>query len=168
MTKASPLFCFKTMEKDEILKSIEPAVKDRGCFIVDLTVSKDNEVTLTVEKEAGEVLLDDCIALNDAFLDAFDKDEEDYSLTVSSAGLDQPFKVMGQYVKAMGSQVTVSLKGGRKLTGILTGVTEDGITMRYARKESVEGKKKKVTVECEENFSFGDVNSVKPHVEFKK
>ena len=156
------------MEKDVILKSIEPAVKDRGCFIVDLTVSKDNEVTLTVEKEAGEVLLDDCIAINDAFLDAFDKDEEDYSLTVSSAGLDQPFKVMGQYVKAMGSQVTVSLKGGRKLTGILTGVTEDGITMRYARKESVEGKKKKVTVECEENFNFGDVNSVKPHVEFKK
>ena len=157
-----------TMEKELILKSIEPAVKERGCFIVDVTVSKDNDVVLTVEKEVGEVDLEDCIALNDTFLALFDKDVEDYSLTVSSAGLDQPFKVPGQFVKAIGSAVVVLLKGGKKLTGVLTGTDGEGITLRYSQKETVEGKKKKVTVEHEDRFGFAEVNSVKPLVEFRK
>ena len=156
------------MEKELILKSIEPAVKERGCFIVDVTVSKDNDVVLTVEKEIGDVDLEDCIALNDAFLAIFDKDVEDYSLTVSSAGLDQPFKVPGQFVKAIGSSVVVLLKGGKKLTGVLTGADEEGITLRYSQKETVDGKKKKIVVEHEDKFSFNEVNSVKPLVEFKK
>ena len=93
MTDASPIFCFVSMEKDLIIKSIEPAVNQRGCFIVDVSLSRDNDIVLTVEKEVGEMDLEDCVAINDAFLAIFDKDAEDYSLTVSSAGLDQPFKV---------------------------------------------------------------------------
>ncbi|MBR4756230.1 MAG: hypothetical protein IK076_04745, partial [Bacteroidales bacterium] len=124
------------MEKELVFKSIEPAVQERGCFIVDLTISKDNDIVLTVEKEVGDVELEDCIALNDAFLSAFDKDVEDYSLTVSSAGLDQPFKVKGQFLKATGSTVVVSLKGGRKLTGVLTEADDEGISLRYTRKEA--------------------------------
>jgi ribosome maturation factor RimP len=156
------------MEKSLIIETIGPAVKDRGCFIVDVTVSKDNDIVLTIEKETGDVDLDDCVALNDAFLAAFDKDVEDYSLTVSSAGLDQPFKVSGQFTKAIGSQVVVLLKGGRKLTGILTAADDEGISLRYVTKEIPEGKKKKVPVEHEDRFVFAEVNSVAPVVEFKK
>jgi ribosome maturation factor RimP len=156
------------MEKELIIKSIEPAVKQRGCFIVDLSLSKDNDIVLTVEKETGEMDLEDCVVINDAFLAIFDKDVEDYSLTVSSAGLDQPFKVERQFQKAIGSSVSVLLKGGRKLIGVLTGADSEGISLRYSRKEAQEGKKKKVTVEVEERFGFGGINSVTPHIEFKK
>lgn len=156
------------MDKELIQKAIEPVVEAMGCFIVEITVSKDNDVTLTVEKTSGEVSLDDCVAINDAFLAAFDKDAEDYSLTVSSAGLDQPFKVLAQYVKAIGSQVTALLKGGRKLTGVLTSADEDGISIRYMARELPEGKKKKITVEREERIGFEAVNSVCPLIEFKK
>ena len=156
------------MDKELIQKAIEPVVEAMGCFIVEITVSKDNDVTLTVEKTSGEVSLDDCVAINDAFLAAFDKDAEDYSLTVSSAGLDQPFKVLAQYVKAIGSQVTALLKGGRKLTGVLTSADEDGISIRYMARELPDGKKKKITVEREERIGFEAVNSVCPLIEFKK
>ena len=156
------------MEKDLIIKSIEPAVSQRGCFIVDISLSRDNDIVLTVEKEVGEMDLEDCVAINDAFLAIFDKDAEDYSLTVSSAGLDQPFKVGKQFQKAIGSSVSVLLKGGRKLIGVLTGADQEGISLRYSRKELQEGKKKKVTVEVEERFGFGEVNSVIPYIEFKK
>lgn len=167
MTKASPIFCFMNMDKELILKSISPAVEQRGCFVVDITVSKDNDIVLAIEKEAGDVDLEDCVAVNDAFLAAFDKDAEDYSLTVTSAGLDQPFKVLRQYEKAIGSLVEVRLKGGKKLTGVLTGVSEEGITLRYSQKEAVEGSKKKVTVEHEDELAFAGINSVMPHVVFK-
>jgi ribosome maturation factor RimP len=157
-----------TMEKELIIKSIGPAVEQRGCFIVEVTVSKDNDVVLAIEKEVGDVDLEDCVSINDTFLSIFDKDAEDYSLTVTSAGLDQPFKVPGQYKKAIGSQVVVLLRGGAKIVGVLTEADEEGITLRYSRKETVEGKKKKVTVEHEEKFGFEEINSVKSHVEFKK
>ena len=105
------------MDKELILKTISPAVEQRGCFVVDITVSKENDIVLAIEKESGDVDLEDCVAVNDAFLAAFDKDAEDYSLTVTSAGLDQPFKVLRQYEKALGSLVEVRLKAAGSLPG---------------------------------------------------
>ncbi len=156
------------MEKGLILEKIEAVVSGRGCFIVDVAVSKENDVVITIEKEEGIVDLDDCKSVNDAFLDAFDRDVEDYSLTVTSAGLDQPFKILRQYLKAVGSPVEVRLKGGRKLTGVLTEADEDGIKLRYSQKMAVEGKKKKEIVETEESLPFEEINSTVPHIVFKK
>ena len=156
------------MKKEDILSRIDEAVRSRGCFIVDVTVSKDNDIVLTIEKEAGDIDLEDCVSVNNAFLDAFDKDAEDYSLTVTSAGLDQPFKVLKQYEKAVGSSVEARLKGGKKIVGILTEAGEEGICLRYSQKETVEGKKRKEIVEHEDRIGFEEINSVIPHIVFKK
>lgn len=156
------------MLKEQILPAIEDAVRQRGCFIVDIEASKDNDIVLTIEKEVGDMDLEDCVSVNDAFLAAFDKDAEDYSLTVTSAGLDQPFKVLKQYKKAIGSSVEARLKGGKKIVGVLTEADEGGICLRYSQKEAVEGKKKKELVEHEDRIGFGEINSVVPHIVFKK
>ncbi len=156
------------MRKEQIITTIEEAVRGRGCFIVDVTVSSDNDIVLTIEKEVGDMDLEDCVSVNDAFLAAFDRDVEDYSLTVTSAGLDQPFKVLRQYQKAIGSAVEARLKGGRKIVGVLTEADEAGICLRYSQKEAVEGKKKKELVEHEDRIGFGEINSVTPHIVFKK
>lgn len=133
---------------------------------MDASVSRDNDIVITIEKDEGSVDLDDCEAVNDAFLAAFDRDAEDYSLTVTSAGLDQPFKVQRQFQKALGTEVEVRLKGGRKLVGILHDADNEGITLIYSQKETVEGKKRKELVEHKDRFSFEEVNSVIPHVRF--
>lgn len=166
----SPIFFYEhiQMDKGSIINAIASTVESRGCFIVDVTLTKDNDITVTLEKSVGTMDLDDCVAVNDVVLAAFDRDVEDYSLTVTSAGLDQPFKVPGQYTKAIGSQVDVAFKGGRKVTGLLTAADGDGIVLAYSQKELVEGKKKKVTVEHEDRFSFEEINSVVPHIVFSK
>ncbi len=51
-----------------IRKEIEAAVIARGCFIVDIHISKDNDITLAIESEDGNVDMDDCIAVIDAFI----------------------------------------------------------------------------------------------------
>lgn len=155
------------MDKEKALQTIAPVLAESGCFLVGLDISKDNDITIDIEKEHGEVDLDDCIRVNDVFVEAFDRDVEDYSLTVTSAGLDQPFRVMGQYIKAIGSAVDVRFRGGKKLTGILVAADEEGVTLRYSQKEKTDGKKK-VTVEHEDAFPFGEINSVMPHIEFSK
>lgn len=154
------------MTKELIYKEIEPTVAGRGCFITDVEVSQDNDITIAIESEQGVVDMDDCVAVNDRFLEIFDRDKEDYSLTVTSAGLDQPFKILKQYLKAVGTAVTVQVRDGRKIVGTLTEADEEGFTLAYDVKEAVPGKKKKEIVHKDERFAYSSVNTVTPHIDF--
>lgn len=160
------LIIIKPMNVSEIIDAISSEIVARNCFIVDVTISKDNDVEITIESENGCVELDDCVSVSRFFETKFDREKEDYSLTVTSAGLDQPFKVFKQYQKAVGSKVEVQLKGGRKLIATLSEADEESITLRYSAKEAVEGKKKKELVEHNDRFTIDQVNSVRPHIEF--
>ena len=155
------------MNASVILDAINDEIVARGCFIVDVSVSKDNDIVLTVESEEGTIELDDCVALSRYFETKFDREVEDYSLTVSSAGLDQPFKVYRQYLKAVGTKVEVSLKGGKKMVAELQAADQESITLKYVAKEAVEGKKKKEFVEHLDRFTMDQVNAVRPYIEFK-
>lgn len=149
-----------------IKDAISSEIVARGCYIVDVTVSKDNDIEITIESEEGIVELDDCVAISRAFEAMFDREKEDYSLTVTSAGLDQPFKVLKQYIKAVGSKVEVSLKGGKKMVAVLVEADEDSITLKYSVKEAVEGRKKKEMAEHVDRFEMEQVNAVRPFIEF--
>ena len=154
------------MKISDITDAIGSEIVARGCFLVDISVSKDNDIVLTIESENGKIELDDCVSLSRFFETKFDREVEDYSLTVSSAGLDQPFKVLKQYHKAVGSKVEVSLKGGKKMVAVLEAADEESITLKYSAKEAVEGKKKKEIVEHVDRFTMDQVNAVRPFIEF--
>ena len=98
------------MKVSEIQDAILPAVVARKCFIVDINVSADNDIVLAIESEEGTVVLDDCVELSRAIEEHFDREVEDYSLTVTSAGLDQLFKMLRQFIKTIGTQLEVILK----------------------------------------------------------
>ena len=150
----------------EIIDAIGAEIVARGLYIVDINISKDNDIELTIESEDGVVELDDCVAVSRFFESCFDREKEDYSLTVTSAGLDQPFKVLKQYLKAVGKKVEVQLKGGKKMVAVLEAADEESVTLKYTVKESVEGKKKKELVEHVDRFTMDQVNAVRPFVEF--
>lgn len=154
------------MNVSDILDAVGGEIVARGCFIVDLTISKDNDIILTIESEEGKIELEDCVSLSRFLESRFDREVEDYSLIVSSAGLDQPFKVFKQFRKAVGTKVEVMLKGGRKMIAVLEEADEESITLKYTVKEAVEGKKKKEFVEHCDRFTMDQVNSVKPYIEF--
>ena len=137
------------MTKEQIIQAVETAIAERGCFLVEVTVSKDNDIEVVIEKEEGVVDWEDCAAIDKVVHEAFDQDVEDYALTVSSAGLDRPFKVAKQYQKAIGTAVDVWLKGGKKVKGVLKAYTEQNITVD----ETV--------------LPFEQINSVRPVIEFK-
>ena len=155
------------MNISNILDAISGEIVARGCFIVDISVSKDNDIVLTIESEEGIIELDDCVSLSRYFETKFDREVEDYSLTVSSAGLDQPFKVYRQFLKAVGTKVEVALKGGKKIVAVLDAADQESITLKYVAKEAVEGKKKKELVEHLDRFTMDQVNAVRPFIEFK-
>lgn len=167
MTEGKTGITEERMKKEEIIQAVEAAVAERGCFIVDVTVNAMNDVEIVLEKEDGIVDWDDCAAIDKVVHEAFDQDVEDYALTVSSAGLDRPFKVLKQYLKAVGSKVDVKFKGGRRLVALLKAATEEAVTLQYTALEAVEGKKKKEKVEHEETCPLAEINSVTPYIDFK-
>ena len=154
------------MNVSEIKDALQSELVARGCFLVDVSVSKDNDIVVTIESEEGKIELDDCVALSRYFETQFDREKEDYSLTMTSAGLDQPFKVLKQFVKAVGTKVEVQLKGGKKMVALLEAADEDSVTLKYSVKEAVDGKKKKELVEHVDRFTMDQVNTVRPFIEF--
>ena len=137
------------MTKEQIIQAVETAVSERGCFLVEVTVSAENDIEIVIEKEVGDVDWEDCAAIDKVMHETFNQDEEDYALTVSSAGLDRPFKVAKQFQKAIGTQVDVWMKGGKKVKGVLKAYTEETIVVDDA------------------TVPFSLINSVRPIVEFK-
>ena len=156
------------MTKKDITEALEGMLAKMGCFLVEASVSADNDIEIYFDKEEGQVDWDDCTALDKAFHEAFDQDAEDYSLTVSSAGLDRPFKVMKQFAKAVGSKVTASLKGGRRFVATLEEASEnEGVTLSWIGREIPEGGKKKENVFHRETIPFSEINSVTPYIDFE-
>ena len=154
------------MNVSEIIDALNGEIVARGLYIVDVSISKDNDIEVIIEKEEGVVELEDCVTMSRYFETCFDREKEDYSLTMSSAGLDQPFKVLKQYLKAVGTKVEVQLKGGRKMVAVLEAADQESITLKYSVKEAVEGKKKKELVEHVDRFTMDQVNAVRPYIEF--
>lgn len=154
------------MNVSEIKDALQSELVARGCFLVDVSVSKDNDIVVTIESENGKIELDDCVALSRYFETQFDREVEDYSLTMTSAGLDQPFKVLRQFEKAVGTKVEAQLRGGKKMVALLEAADEESVTLKYSVKEAVEGKKKKELVEHVDRFTMDQVNSVRPFIEF--
>ena len=154
------------MNVSEIKDALHSELVARGCFLVDVSVSKDNDIVVTIESENGKIELDDCVALSRYFETKFDREAEDYALTMTSAGLDQPFKVYKQFAKAVGTKVEVQLKGGKKMVALLEAADEESVTLKYSVKEAVGGKKKKELVEHVDRFNMEQVNSVRPFIEF--
>lgn len=76
------------MVKEELLKVLEKAAGERGCKLVELQFDDDDNVfDVTVDKETEPVSLEDCEYVHRAVLAAFDRNIEDYALTVGSMGL---------------------------------------------------------------------------------
>lgn len=76
------------MVKEELLKVLETAAAERGCKLVELKFDDDyNVFDVTIDKETEPVSLEDCEYVHRAVLAAFDRNVEDYALTVGSLGL---------------------------------------------------------------------------------
>ncbi|MCR4859177.1 MAG: hypothetical protein K5910_00770 [Bacteroidales bacterium] len=77
------------MDRTEFEKVVFAAAEERGCSVVDIMFNDDDNVfEVTVDKADADVELSDCEYIHRAVLAAFDRNIEDYALTVGSVGID--------------------------------------------------------------------------------
>lgn len=154
------------ISKITVSQVIEEWMQRGGFFLVDLKVSNDNTISIEIEKEKGSVDIDDCVDLSKFIESKLDREVEDYSLEVASAGIGQAFKVRQQYDKYIGQEVEVSLKNGKRFVGVLKEVNEDGFCVNVLRKIKPEGSKRSVMTPMDETYSYAEANSVKYKLNF--
>ncbi len=103
---------------------------DPGYFLVEVRILPVNNVQLFIDGDLG-VTIDRCVALNRALYKQLEEGSlfsgADFSLEVSSPGLDEPLKLLRQYQKNIGRNVEVVLKDGFKKEGKLESATDQVI-----------------------------------------
>lgn len=155
------------MEIEDIKAAAERHTENTPLFVVEVKCSADNEIEILVDSD-GSVNIDDCVALSRAVEADFDREAEDFSLTVMSAGIGRPLKVYRQYAKLVGRPVEVLLKNGTKIVATLSAATPGSITLSYEEKVAVEGKKRKETVQVERTYDIEtEVKSTCEWLDFK-
>jgi len=77
------------MERKAFQEVVEKAVAERGCVLSEIKFDDDENIfEVYIDKDDADVELADCEYVHRAVLAAFDRNIEDYSMTVSSVGID--------------------------------------------------------------------------------
>ncbi|MBQ5634755.1 MAG: ribosome assembly cofactor RimP [Alistipes sp.] len=154
------------MDIAKVREIVEKKLEGTDMFVVECVCSPSNEIMLTLDSDT-RVTIDTCAELSRAVNEAFDRDEEDFSLTVASAGIGEPLKLVRQYRKVVGSPVEVLLTSGIKLLATLDAADEEGITISYDEKVTVEGKKRKELQHTVRTYTYSEIKSAKEYLDYK-
>jgi len=113
-------------------------------FLVSVRIKPTNNIKVYLDADAG-LSIDKCVKINRAMYRTIEEEgwypDGNFSLEVSSPGIDEPLKLIRQYKKNIGRNVEVTMVDETKLQGKLVTVAEDAISIEYT-----EGKNKKAVL----------------------
>ncbi|MES2650961.1 MAG: ribosome assembly cofactor RimP [Bacteroidota bacterium] len=125
-----------------VIELVEEKIADRPeLFLVEVRMLPNNKLIIHVDGDQG-ISIQDCAAISRHV--GFHLEEENvlekaYNLEVSSPGVGEPLKLIRQYSKNIGREVSVKLVNGDKIEGELLSVDENTIIIEAKVKEK--GKK---------------------------
>ena len=154
------------MIEEKIIRSlVEEKLKGTDYYIVDVSVSQDNAISIEVDNDNG-VSIDYCVALSRYVEENFDREKDDFELEVGSSGITSPFKILRQYMKNIGNEVEMLLRSGIKLTGVLKAADGAGATITIQKKVKVEGAKRTTIVDEDLTYSYSEIKYTKYLIRF--
>ena len=118
----------KMTDKKKLFHIIEQSLDNTDKFLVDIKISPANHIEIIIDGD-NNVTIEDCIALSRHVESSLDRDTEDFSLVVSSAGLDRPLTKPRQYQKNIGNPIKVKTTDNKNIKGTLEKFTQEHITV---------------------------------------
>ncbi|AYN66566.1 ribosome assembly cofactor RimP [Euzebyella marina] len=153
------------MLKDRVASLLEEALEaDKSLFLIDFSVALDNSIKVVIDGDQG-VSLKDCMKISRAIEHNLDREEEDFSLEVTSAGAASPMVLPRQYAKNVGRKLKVVTETNT-FEGNLTATTENGIVLEWKAREPKPVGKGKITVQKKEEIDFSDIKEAKVIITF--
>ncbi len=117
---------------EKVYTLLEPLLDGTDIFVVSIKVKPVNNIKVYLDADSG-FSIDKCTSVNRRLYAVIEAEQlfpgGDFSLEVSSPGVDEPLLQLRQYKKNIGRKVTVTDNEGIEKTGILKDVTEEEITL---------------------------------------
>ena len=155
------------MNSDNQVSSIETKLSELiaelpGYFLVEISIKPTNNIKVFVDADEGAAI-DQISKINRSLYKWVEENlfpNGDFSIEVSSPGLDEPLKLERQYLKNIGRNVEVLLKNGIKREGKLLSATENEIIVEEQRGQ---GKKKEL---IQHTISKEEIKTTKIQIKF--
>ncbi|MDO9373654.1 MAG: ribosome maturation factor [Bacteroidota bacterium] len=156
------------MIQDTSIQAIEALVNELivetpEIFLVSIKIKPTNNIKVYLDADNG-LNIDRCVKINRAMYRIIEErgwyPDGNFSLEVSSAGIEEPLKLNRQYLKNIGRSVEVILTDDSRHEGKLVAATEQGIQLEYT-----EGKNKKA-VTLVKDFPFDQVKQTTVQIVF--
>jgi len=136
----------KTAEDMKLMELLDPVVEAAGYEIVRLRLmggEHARRLQIMAETPSGDMNVEDCAILSRAMaevLDAADPITGEYTLEVSSPGVDRPLTRLKDFVTFEGHEARLELdrvaEGRKRFKGVLAGVEDDQVAIDLEGEEA--------------------------------
>ncbi|MBL7743478.1 MAG: ribosome maturation factor [Chitinophagaceae bacterium] len=160
---------------DDQIKALEQRigtliVDDPSVFLVEIRIKPTNNIKVFLDADNG-ISIDRLVQYNRKFYKELEESGffpgGDFSLEISSPGLDEPLKLYRQYLKNIGRSVEVIRKDGVKTEGKLISASESDIVVEEEKGKSLHsrqaGKKKEAVTHI---IPFDNIKTTKVQIKF--
>jgi ribosome maturation factor RimP len=154
------------MFRDTVNNLLNEALEEReDLFLISFDVLPDNTIKIVIDGDNG-VLVEDCILVSRAIEHNLDREEQDFSLEVLSAGATEPLVNTRQYMKNIGRTLSVKTKDNETIEGSLTQASEDKILLEWKTREPKPIGKGKVTVKKQAEITYDAISKAQVVIKF--
>lgn len=161
-------FFFYNMGTETIIESLEQKIngllkESPSHFLVEVRIKPTNNIKVFIDADEG-IMLSTLINYNRKLYKILEESgmfpADDFSLEVSSPGLDEPLRKHRQYKKNVGRFVHITRNDSTVVEGKLLEAADDGVIIET---ESGKGKKKEIK---QETVLFTDIKTTKIQIKF--
>ena len=154
------------MDKQKVTNLVNDAIAENAeLFLIELKFLPDNNIYVEVDGDNG-VPLKECIRISRGIEHNLDREEEDFSLEVTTPDVTNPLKVKRQYKKNIDRILQIKLMDESTIEGTLVNVGEDTIELTWKTREPKPIGKGKVTVTKQAVVPYKDIKEAKVKIIF--
>jgi ribosome maturation factor RimP len=161
-------FFFLPMDQTALIINLQERTQalieaEKDLFLVEVRIKPTNNVKIYIDGDQG-VSVDKLVSYNRKLYRQLEEEgvfpNGDFSLELSSPGLDEPLKLYRQYLKNVGRAVELLRIDGTKVEGILQAVSESQVELTETK-----GKGKKMEQHTHV-IPFSDIKTTKIQIKF--
>jgi ribosome maturation factor RimP len=135
--------------KEQLTSLAKPICETIGAELIELNVRRQGReiaIQLLTDHPAGGITIEECTNINRRLAETIDTTgtllPEDYSLEVSSPGLDRPLKTRKDFMRVINHEIRFLLngpwQGKQEYTGVLTELTDTAVVVSTEKYGSIE------------------------------
>ena len=123
------------MFRDKVKELLDDSLQKRkDLFLIDFEILEGNKIRIVIDGDNG-VLVEDCMFVSRAIEHNLDRETEDFSLEVSSAGATTPLVHKRQYKKTYWPYFENCHYSNEKYEAVLTAANNDFISLEWKARE---------------------------------